>query len=534
MEIKRVFLIILDSFGIGALPDAHLFGDEGSNTLKSIRASSEYSTPNLEKLGLFHIDGVLTNKVGVPTLGSYARMQEASMGKDTTIGHWEIAGIIKEEPLPTYKEGFPEGIIKELSRLTGRGILCNKPYSGTEVLKDYGQEHLETGNLIVYTSADSVLQIAAHEEVVPVETLYEYCKMARNLMKGEHGVGRIIARPFIGEKGNFKRTARRHDYSLEPPRKTMLDYLVENGFETRGVGKIYDIFAGKGITKTITIENNQDGMDKTLAWMKEEFTGLCFVNLVDFDMLYGHRNDINGYARAATLFDLQLKEAMGLLRKGDVLMITGDHGCDPGTKSTDHSREYTPLLVYGPQIKEEINLGTRKTFADIGKTILQMFHIEGEELDGESFLDKIEKRGCTTTAELIEKAMEAAKEAYCPYSNFQVGAAIEGVDGNIYKGCNIENASYGATNCAERTAVFQGVVNGTKTFERIAIYGGKIGEDKVYPFPCGICLQVLQEFASDDNFQVIVAKSKEDYNVYFLKELLPYSFSQEVLSNENV
>ncbi len=388
MDINRVFVIVLDSYGIGHAPDAADFGDEGANTLGTIRRSPRYCTPNLEKLGLFCIDGVEPSENQPPLAGSYGRLTEASLGKDTTIGHWEIAGIISKKPLPVYPKGFPQEILDKLTEATGRGILCNMPYSGTEVIAKYGEEHMKTGKLIVYTSADSVLQIAAHEEIVPLETLYEYCHKAREIMTGEHGVGRIIARPFIGQPGNFTRTPHRHDYSLQPPAPTMLDALVESGLDTLGVGKIFDIFAGKNIQKTVSIENNVDGMEKTLAFQKEDFHGLCFVNLVDFDMVYGHRNDIDGYANAATVFDGQLGQFMAAMRGDDALIITADHGCDPGYPGTDHTRECTPVLVYGAGIKAGVNLGTGRTFANIGATVLDMLGVKGD-IQGESFYGRL-------------------------------------------------------------------------------------------------------------------------------------------------
>lgn len=390
MKAKRVFLIVLDSYGIGQMSDAEKFHDVGCNTLASIVKSKEYNTPNMKKLGLFNIDGVTCMKKEASTIGAYARMAEKSMGKDTTIGHWEIAGIVSNDPLPTYPEGFPEEVIEEFKRRTGRNVICNKPYSGTEVLKDYGQQHVETGNLIVYTSADSVFQIAAHEDIVPVEQLYEYCKIAREMLQGKHGVGRVIARPFIGTYPDYKRTAKRHDYSLLPPKQTMLDCLKEQGLTTIGVGKIYDIFAGKNIDETTSIVSNVDGMEKTLAIMDKDFKGLCFVNLVDFDMTYGHRRDIDGYAKAATVFDKQLATFMEKMKEDDVLIITADHGCDPGFAGTDHTREYTPMLAYGACIKPDTNLGTRESFADIAATILDVFDISGE-IDGISFLSEMLK-----------------------------------------------------------------------------------------------------------------------------------------------
>lgn len=384
MSVKRVFLIVLDSYGIGELPDADKFGDRGANTLASIVKSERYSTPNMEKFGLFNIDGVTCRPGVEKPIASYGRMAEASMGKDTTIGHWEIAGVVSPQPMPVYPDGFPEEVLEPFRRLTGRGVLCNKPYSGTDVIRDYGEEHMRTGDLIVYTSADSVFQIAAHEEVVPLEELYDCCRKARGLLQGKHGVGRVIARPFVGAPGCFERTRNRHDFSLLPPKRTMLVSLQEHGFDTYGVGKIFDIFAGQAIAHTTSISSNEDGMIKTMQWMDEDFTGLCFVNLVDFDMLYGHRNDVDGYAAAATLFDRQLGEMMEKLREDDVVIITADHGCDPGAPGTDHTREHTPMLIYGEPVRAGVSIGTRKSFADIAATVLEMFGIS-ESLDGESF-----------------------------------------------------------------------------------------------------------------------------------------------------
>lgn len=383
-------MIVLDSFGIGHALDAADFGDEGANTLYTITHSKEYDTPNMRKLGLSCIDGVDYLEKSDNIVGSYGRMQEASKGKDTTIGHWEIAGIVSENALPTYPNGFPKEVLDEFSKRTGREVLCNKPYSGTDVIRDYGEEHVRTGKLIVYTSADSVFQIAAHEDIVPVEELYKYCEIAREILVGEHGVGRVIARPFVGEAPNFQRTTNRHDFSLLPPRDTMLDVLQKEGYDTYGVGKIYDIFAGKGIAHTQRIQGNVDGMEKTIQLQDKDFNGLCFVNLVDFDMLYGHRNDIEGYAKAATVFDKQLGTFMERMQPQDILMITADHGCDPGFKGTDHSRECVPFLAYGEQVKKGVNMGTRKTFSDIAATILDIFGIDSR-LDGTSFKDEILK-----------------------------------------------------------------------------------------------------------------------------------------------
>ncbi len=382
---KRLFLIVLDSFGIGEEPDAYLWNDEGSNTLGAIRENENFDCPNLKKLGLFNIDGV-GGGIDCPQ-AAYARMRESSMGKDTTIGHWEIAGIISPKPLPTYPNGFPKEVVEEFERLTGRKTLCNLPYSGTEVIKDYGQESIKTGALIIYTSADSVFQIAAHEDVVPVPELYRYCEIARNLLQGEHGVGRVIARPFEGEYP-FKRTARRHDYSLIPPKNTMLDLLKKAGYDTISVGKIYDIFAGKSVSESNRTVSNADGMQKTMEMLDRDFNGICFTNLVDFDMLYGHRNDIDGYAKAATEFDRWLGGFLPKLKDQDLLMITADHGCDPKTPSTDHSREYVPMMLYGKGIKP-INLGTRPTFADMSATVLDYFGVDKEDTCGTSFLAEV-------------------------------------------------------------------------------------------------------------------------------------------------
>lgn len=389
MGVKRVFVIVLDSYGIGYLPDADKFGDVGANTLASIVKSEKYDTPNMKKMGLFNIDGVTCREGVDAPIASYGRMTEASMGKDTTIGHWEIAGMISPNPLPTYPNGFPQEVLEPFSERTGRGVLCNKPYSGTDVIRDYGEEHLKTGALIVYTSADSVFQIAANEALVPLEELYKDCRIAREILQGRHGVGRVIARPFVGDKSdNFTRTRNRHDFSLIPPKKTMLVSLKEHGLDTYGVGKIYDIFAGQAVDHTVSITSNEDGMEKTLAWMEEDFNGLCFVNLVDFDMMYGHRNDIDGYANAATVFDRQLGQFMEKMRQDDVLIITADHGCDPGFKGTDHSREYTPMLIYGAPVKPGVSIGTRKTFADIAATVLEMLGVE-ERLDGTSYWNEV-------------------------------------------------------------------------------------------------------------------------------------------------
>ncbi len=385
---KRAFIIVLDSVGAGELPDAADFGDKGSHTLETISKSDKFNIPNLKKMGIGNIEGLsFLGKEDAPT-AAYCKSAESSKGKDTTIGHWEIGGVISNTPLPTYPDGFPKEIIEALEEQTGRKVLCNKPYSGTEVIKDYGREHVKTGDLIVYTSADSVLQIAAHEEVIPVEELYDICKIARKIMVGEHAVGRIIARPFVGEYPNYSRTSNRHDFSIEPPKDTILDLLKNKGFDTLSVGKIIDIFAGKGIKEFVRCSGNADGMAKTLEYQKKDFTGLCFVNLVDFDMLYGHRNDIDGYANAMSEFDSWLPEFLKNMKDDDILFITADHGCDPGYPTTDHTREYVPILVYGKNVKP-VDLGVRKTYADIAATIADLFDIKDSQLAGTSFKTEI-------------------------------------------------------------------------------------------------------------------------------------------------
>lgn len=373
---KRVFLIVLDSFGIGEAPDADKFGDVGANTLRTISGSPKFNCPNMTKLGLFNVEGT-DYKEGVENpIGMYGKMQEESMGKDTIIGHWELAGLVSHKPMPTFPQGFPDSFVKEFEKKTGRKCLCNKPYSGTEVIKDYGEEHMKTGALILYTSADSVCQIAANESIVPVEELYEYCRMAREMLTGDMAVGRVIARPFEGtNKDDFKRTTRRHDFALSPFADTMLDKITNSGKEVISIGKIVDIFNNRGITKFYRTTGNQEGMGKITQVAKEDFNGLCFLNLVDFDMLYGHRRNIEGYANAATEFDRFLGGFMEQLRDEDLLIITADHGCDPAfTMTTDHTREYVPLLIYNKNIKPK-NLGIIKGFSYVSKVVCESLNI---------------------------------------------------------------------------------------------------------------------------------------------------------------
>ena len=388
---KRIFLFVLDSFGIGAMPDAESFGDVGVNTLASCAASAELKIPNMIAAGLGNIQGVTCLPRAEAPTGAFARLTEKSMGKDTTIGPWEIAGSVSPAPLPTYPDGFPAESLDAFEKATGRGWLCNLPYSGTDVIRDYGEEQMKTGKWIVYTSADSVFQVAANEELIPLEELYDACHKARNILRGKHGVGRVIARPFVGNSaGNFKRTSNRHDYSLEPPRETLLDALKAAGLSSIGVGKIHDIFAGIGTTEHVYNTSNTNGMEHAMHYAQTDFQGLCFVNLVDFDMVYGHRRDIDGYARALSEFDAWLMGFMEKMGEEDLVMITADHGCDPGyTATTDHTREYVPLLMLGKGVKQ-VDLGTRGSFADIAATVAELLNVPFET-PGISFAKEILK-----------------------------------------------------------------------------------------------------------------------------------------------
>jgi len=377
VRVKRVALLIMDSVGVGELPDAGDYGDAGSNTLaNTAKAVGGLKLPNLGHLGLgniIHVEG--TPPVQNPA-ASYGRMAERSAGKDTTTGHWEMAGVILERPFPVYPDGFPPELIKMYEKKIGRPVLGNKAASGTEIIKELGEKHMETGYPIVYTSADSVFQVAAHEEIIPVEELYSMCRAAREMLVGNHAVGRVIARPFIGEPGSFRRTARRHDFSIKPPGKTVLNLLVENNIKVTAVGKINDIFAGDGISRAVPTTGNVEGIDRTLELLRSPEEGLIFTNLVDFDMLYGHRNDPRGYAEALAELDRRVPELLGAMREEDVAIITADHGCDPTTPSTDHSREYVPLLVYGKAVEAGVNLGVRETFADVAATVAEIFGLE--------------------------------------------------------------------------------------------------------------------------------------------------------------
>ena len=516
-EFRRVFLIVLDSLGAGELPDAGIFGDAGAHTLRSLSRSPKLFIPHLRRLGIGHIEGLGFLGAEEHPQAAVCKLAERSNGKDSTIGHWEMAGVISTSPLPTFPDGFPDEILNAFRSMTGRGVLCNKPYSGTQVIADYGEEHMRTGDLIVYTSADSVFQIAAHEDVVPLEELYNICRQARKILTGKYGVGRVIARPFVGKPGSFTRTPHRHDFSIEPPGETMLDAIQAAGLDVISVGKIQDLFAGRGLTETHPTSGNDEGMKLTSQIAGRDFHGLCFVNLVDFDMLYGHRQDPDGYANALTAFDRWLGEFLPRLKEDDLLLITADHGCDPSDNSTDHTREYIPLIASGKRIIP-VNGGVRQSFADIAATVTQALGVaygcEGRSMLGEMTDVRLHLRA---------KAIGAMAFSHCPYSDFRVGAAVLTESGRIYTGCNIENASYSATICAERTAFFKAVSEGERKFRMIAVAGGKNGIISGLCPPCGVCRQVMSEFCGPD-FEILLV-SPEGYESHTLGELLSHGFS---------
>lgn len=518
MKFKRIFLIVLDSFGIGELPDAAGFGDEGSDTLGAVYSSRILNVPNMKKLGLFNIDGVRCDRPDKAPIGAYGRSGELSRGKDTTVGHWEIAGAVSEQPLAVFPDGFPTEILSELEKQTGFGWLCNKPYSGTQLLLDYGEEQEKTKKMIVYTSADSVFQVAAHMDIFTLDELYSYCEKARELLSGDLAVGRVIARPYVGKYPNYVRTADRHDYSLECPKTTMLDVLSENGFDTVSIGKISDIFAGRGIIKSIKTSSNTDGMSKTLEAVDSDFTGLCFVNLVDFDSKYGHRNDPVGYAEALNEFDNWLPSFMSKMKEDDLLIITADHGCDPITPSTDHSREYVPIMCYANGILP-IDLGTRTTFSDISATVCENFGVD--TLEGSSFLKALVTE---SPDKLLKIAIEASKASYAPYSGYNVGAALLTSDGTVFKGANVESAAYSPTSCAERTALTKAVSEGKTQFSAIAVVGGSNGRVSGGCTPCGVCRQFLFELGGKD-LPIITLDSDKKTVIRRIEELLPDGFS---------
>jgi phosphopentomutase len=387
---KRIFLIVMDSVGIGEAPDADKFGDKGSNTFGHIAEEmGGLNMPNMAKLGLSNIRQIEGIKKVEKPLAFYTKMQEASNGKDTMTGHWEIMGLNIQTPFRVFPDGFPEELVAELEKRTGRKIIGNKPASGTEILDELGEEHMKTGALIVYTSADSVLQIAAHEEIVPLDEQYKICEIARELTLDEkYMVGRVIARPFVGEPGNFKRTPNRHDYALKPFDRTVMNELQEAGYDVIAIGKIHDIYDGEGVTKSMRTVSNMDGMDKLIESLDMGFTGISFVNLVDFDALFGHRRDPIGYGKALEEFDARLPEVFAKMNEDDLLMITADHGNDPVHPGTDHTREFVPLIVYSPQMKEGSALPIRQTFADLGATIAENFNVKMPNY-GQSFLQEL-------------------------------------------------------------------------------------------------------------------------------------------------
>ncbi len=388
----RVIWLIIDSVGIGALPDSKDFGDIGVNTLGNIvKSYKDIKIPNLLKLGIGNIDGVdFLEKENLP-IGSYGRCSEISKGKDTTTGHWEMTGVLVETPFKTFENGFPKDIIDEFERRTKRKVVGNKPASGTAILDEYGEHQMKTGDVIVYTSADSVFQIAAHEEIIPLDELYKMCEIAREIMMGDNAVARVIARPYIGEgTGKFKRTSNRRDYSLSPFEDTVLDNIKESGLDVIAVGKIDDIFNGQGITEAVHTKDNMDGVDKTINYINKENKGLIFTNLVDFDSSFGHRRDIKGYKEALEEFDKRIPEIINSMKEDDVLIINADHGNDPSYKGTDHTREYIPVLVYGKNIKSNVNLGTRKSFSDIGATVSDILNVKLPK-NGQSFKNDILK-----------------------------------------------------------------------------------------------------------------------------------------------
>ncbi len=516
---KRVFLIVLDGVGAGYADDAESYGDVGANTIGHV-VTDEDTLPNLKSMGLFNIDGLKSQYKGTPSpTAAYGRLRPLSAGKDTTTGHWELCGLVTDKRFPGFPDGFPPEFVAEMERVVGRKIIVNRPYSGTEVIKDYGREHMEKGSLIVYTSADSVLQIASHESVVPTEELYDICRSVRQIAVGKFAVARVIARPFTGTYPDFVRTDKRKDFSIAPPQDTLLDTLTKSGKEVIGVGKIKDIFAGKGVTRHIPTTGNTDGIQKLKQLTNEEFEGLCFVNLVDFDMHYGHRNDKDGFLTALKEFDHALPEICSSLTKGDMLIITADHGCDPTYKGTDHTRENVPLLVSTGGKSHGVNLGSLDGFTHVSE-LVSLWLLGSASQVFNTF--KI-----TSDSELIELALQARENAYCPYSGFAVGSAVLTSDGNVYTGCNIENSAYSPSCCAERVAIFKAISEGAKSIKKVVVVGG--AKDKPltdYVMPCGMCRQVLTEFATD-SFTLISAKSPNDCKHFTFDDILPNAFKLE-------
>ena len=519
MNFKRIFLIVLDSFGIGELPDAADYSDIGSNTLRAVYSGSKLNLPNLKKLGLFNIDGVRVDEPEKHPSGAFGRSSELSRGKDTTVGHWEIAGVISERPFPVFENGFPVHILQKLEEITGIGYLCNKPYSGTDVIRDYAELQREQKKMIIYTSADSVFQVAAHTDVFPLDVLYDYCTEARKLLTGEFAVGRVIARPFIGEYPDYVRTSDRHDYALEPPSQTMLDLLKEADLDVISVGKINDIFASRGITDSYKTRSNAEGMAMTTMISERDFSGLCFTNLVDFDSKYGHRNDPIGYAGALSEFDDWLGNFIKGLQDSDLLIITADHGCDPVTESTDHSREYVPVLAYCNGINS-VNLGTRSTFSDIAKTICENFNLDNG-YEGESILKAIFR---DPPEHLLNEAIKAQMTSFAPYSSFNVGASILCSDGSVVSASNVESAAFSPTSCAERSALVKAMSERKKGFRAIAVVGGVDNKTEVGVTPCGVCRQMLYELGGKDMLVITLNKMGQPI-IRRIEELLPDGFS---------
>lgn len=538
---KRIFVVVLDSLGIGELPDSAQYGDIGVDTLGHISDRVEHlHIPNLQRLGLANLHPLKQVKPAAAPAGRFCRLREASRGKDTMTGHWEMMGLHVTKPFITFTEhGFPPELIAALEERTGRKIIGNKSASGTEIIEELGEEEVYEGHLIVYTSADSVLQICGNEQTMGLNTLYQYCEIARELtMKDEWKVGRVIARPYTGlKKGEFKRTANRHDYALKPFGKTVLNALKDAGYDVISVGKIFDIFDGEGLTESNKSTSSVHGMDQTIEIAQRPFSGLCYVNLVDFDAQWGHRRDPEGYGAEIERFDQKLGTLLDCLGEDDLLILTADHGNDPTYTGTDHTREAVPFLAYSPRFAQGGQLPDCDTFAIIGATIAENFRVAlPEGCIGSSILHDLQSilqfpqnhPDSITDQELIALAHKARMHAYTPYSNFKVGAALLTQDGTIFSGCNVENASYGASNCAERTVFFKAVSEGYTKFSKIAIVGGEKDAVK-FPmcYPCGICRQVMCEFCDPDSFLVLLQEQDGTIKQFKLKELLPLAFHKE-------
>lgn len=522
---KRAFIIVLDGVGIGYAPDADKYGDEGAFTLKSAYESGKLNIPNLVKMGLGNVEGLeFLGREDAPT-ASVGRAFERSDGKDTTTGHWEIAGIIGTEPPRTYPNGFPEDMLRAIEKAAGREMLVNKPYSGTKIIAEYGEEHIKTGKLILYTSADSVCQIAAHESVMSADELHKVCEAVREVLVGEYKVDRIIARPFAGEAQSFYRTDDRRDFALTPP-YCMLDALKAGGKDVIGVGKIYDIFASKSITENFAVHGNEECCDATMKCVRElDFDGLCFVNLVDTDMEYGHRRDAEGFANALSEFDRWLGEFTENMRDSDMLVITADHGCDPGYKGTDHTRETVPVIVYGKSLRAK-SLGNLSSYADIAASVCDFAGVEYHGA-GESFMKDI--TASFELEELAKKAREAMSMSYSPYSMCTVGAALLCADGSVYTGANIESASYSPTVCAERSAFIRALNDGKRKFTAIAICGEntRIKREGDLFYPCGVCRQFMREFCGNDFIIIVTNPRGSATELHTLGEMLPYGFGPD-------